>query len=211
LLHEKIVASNSRHLAIIVDQTKLVDRLGTHSPVPVEVVAFGLEATRTALEVLGADTSLRVMTEGGPLVTDSGNQILDCDFGEIADPARLDERIRSVVGVVESGLFIGRAGVVDRRTADEARAGDHHLFGSEAELPQNHCRRPEGGSTDLFARRPFHHRRTSRRSFMPATLLRSQIDTLEEPGPDEDPIVVDIGHPIDRIAAEIIRQLGSSG
>jgi ribose 5-phosphate isomerase A len=54
LLHEKIVASNSRRLAIIVDEAKLVDRLGTRAPVPVEVVAFGLEATQTLIEALGA-------------------------------------------------------------------------------------------------------------------------------------------------------------
>jgi hypothetical protein len=74
----------------------------------VEVVAFGLEATRESLEVLGADTHVR-MSSGAPFVIDSGNRILDCDFGSIADPARLDQRIRRIVGVVESGLFIGRA------------------------------------------------------------------------------------------------------
>jgi ribose 5-phosphate isomerase A len=58
--------------------------------------------------VLGASTHTR-MSSGTPFVTDSGNRILDCDFGRIADPARLDERIRRIVGVVESGLFISRA------------------------------------------------------------------------------------------------------
>jgi len=110
LLHEKIVASNSRRLAIIVDGAKLVDRLGTQAPVPVEAVAFGLEATQTRLEALGADANLRVSAAGQPFVTDSGNRILDCNFGPIADPARLEERIRRLVGVVDSGLFIGRAG-----------------------------------------------------------------------------------------------------
>jgi ribose 5-phosphate isomerase A len=299
LLREKIVASNSRHLAIIVDQTKLVDRLGTHSPVPVEVVAFGLEATRTALEVLGADTSLRVMPEGDPLVTDSGNQILDCDFGEITDPARLDERIRSVVGVVESGLFIGRASVVfladdsgvrrlesphaqhggppilvimgvsgtGKSTVAEALAArlgwpfkEGDWLHPEANIAKMHAgvaltdadRQPwlEAVAAWIDERRTKHEpgiitcsalKRSYRETivgdrkevrliylrgghsiiaehlagrhghFMPAALLRSQIDTLEEPGPDEDPIVVDIGRSIDRIADEIIRQLGSSG
>jgi ribose 5-phosphate isomerase A len=55
---------------------------------------------------------LRLGATGEPFVTDSGNRILDCSFGPIADPARLEERIRRVVGVVESGLFIGRANVV---------------------------------------------------------------------------------------------------
>ena len=109
LLREKIVAAASRRLAIIVDDSKLVDRLGTHVPVPVEVVEFGLEPTWAALEALGATAQLRLSPTGEPFVTDSGNRILDCDFGPIADPARLEERIGRIVGVVESGLFIDRA------------------------------------------------------------------------------------------------------
>jgi ribose 5-phosphate isomerase A len=109
LLREKIVAAASQRLAIIADGSKLVDRLGTHGPVPVEVVAFGLEATTAALEALGARIQARLSTTGGPFVTDSGNRIVDCRFGPIADPARLEERIRSIVGVVESGLFVNRA------------------------------------------------------------------------------------------------------
>src|SRR6476660_4911524 len=70
LLHEKIVAAATRRLAIVVDGTKLVDRLGTHAPVPVEVIAFGLEATRAALKVLGASTRLRQSPTGQPFVTD---------------------------------------------------------------------------------------------------------------------------------------------
>ena len=112
LLHEKIVAAASRRLAIIIDGAKLVDRLGASAPLPVEVVTFGLEATRAALEALGASTRLRLSPEGEPFVTDSGNRIVDCAFGSIADPARLEERIGRVVGVVESGLFVGRADAV---------------------------------------------------------------------------------------------------
>lgn len=123
LLHEKIVAAASRRLAIVVDGGKLVDRLGTRAPVPVEVVAFGLEATHAALERLGASASLRRSPAGGPFVTDSGNRILDCAFGAIADPAGLEERIRRVVGVVECGLFIGLA--CDLFVAEDC--GVHHL------------------------------------------------------------------------------------
>src|SRR5580704_2920647 len=92
LLREKIVAAASRRLAIIVDSTKLVDRLGTHVPLPVEVTVFGLEPTRAALEGLGATARPRLSPTGEPFVTDSGNRILDCCFGPIADPARLEER-----------------------------------------------------------------------------------------------------------------------
>jgi len=109
LLREKIVAAASRRLAIIVDDSKLVDRLGTHVPVPVEVVEFGLQPTWAALEALGATAKLRLTQTGKPFVTDGGNRILDCNFGSIADPAQLEERIRRVVGVVECGLFIDRA------------------------------------------------------------------------------------------------------
>src|SRR5262249_48850610 len=80
LLREKIVAAASQRLAIIVDGQKLVDRLGTRTPVPVEVVAFGLEATQAALEALGATARLRLSPAGEAFVTDSGNRILDCSF-----------------------------------------------------------------------------------------------------------------------------------
>ena len=112
LLHEKIVAAASRRLAIVVDALKVVDRLGARTPVPVEVVAFGLEATQAALESIGATARLRQSAMGEPFITDSGNRILDCNFGSIANPGQLEERIRRVVGVVECGLFVGRTDVV---------------------------------------------------------------------------------------------------
>jgi ribose 5-phosphate isomerase A len=112
LLREKIVAVASRRLAIIVDGTKLVDQLGERSAVPVEVVAFGYEAARGRLEALGATVVLRCTSEGKPFCTDSGNRILDCNFGLIADPATLEEEIGRIVGVVECGLFVGLADVV---------------------------------------------------------------------------------------------------
>ena len=128
LLREKIVAAASQRLAIVVDGTKLVDRLGTRAPVPVEVIAFGLEATQESLEVLGASVRLRMSPVGQPFVTDGGNRILDCNFDQISDPARLDERIRHIVGVVESGLFVGRADPVFVADA----AGVHRLYSARA-------------------------------------------------------------------------------
>lgn len=109
LLREKIVAAASRHLTIVVDGVKLVDRLGSRTPVPVEVVTYGLEVTQAALEALGAKVRPRLQPSGELFVTDGGNRILDCGFGPIADAAQLEERIDRIVGVVESGLFIGRA------------------------------------------------------------------------------------------------------
>ena len=125
LLREKIVANASRRLAIVVDDAKLVDRLGMHAPVPVEVVAFGLEVTQASLEGLGASARLRLSPVGVPFVTDGGNRIVDCSFGPITDPAGLEERVRRIVGVVESGLFIGRADPVFVADA----AGVHRLNG----------------------------------------------------------------------------------
>src|SRR6266700_3319868 len=77
LLREKIVAAASRRLAIVVDEAKLVDRLGGRVPVPVEAVAFGVEATQAALEALGAGVTLRRAPTGEPFATDGGNRILD--------------------------------------------------------------------------------------------------------------------------------------
>jgi ribose 5-phosphate isomerase A len=298
LLREKIVAAASRHLAIIVDGSKLVDRLGTHGPVPVEVVAFGLEATRATLEVLGATARLRLSPAGETFVTDSGNCIIDCSFAPIADPARLEERIRRVVGVVESGLFIGRADPVFVADA----AGVHRLDSARAHrgsppillvmgisgagkstiaqelaarlgwaFEEGDTLHPEANIAKMHAgipltdadRQPWLERVSAwiddqrvkkqpgiitcsalKRSyrqiiigdrpevrliylrggrnviaehlagrhghFMPAALLQSQLDTLEEPTPDEDPLTVDVGPPAGQVADEIIRLLGAS-
>ncbi len=298
LLHEKIVAAASRRLLIVADETKLVDRLGTSAPVPVEAVAFGLEATRATLEVLGASAQLRLSPAGQSFVTDSGNRILDCDFGPIAHPARLEERIGRVIGVVESGLFIGRASLVfvagaagvQRLDSPCAHRGTppvlvimgvsgagkttiaQELVGRlswpfeegdalhpEANVAKMHAgialtdadrqpwlervaawidgqrakkqpgiitcsalkrsyrqsiigSRPEvrlvylRGGRDLIAKRLVGRAG----HFMSASLLLSQIDTLEEPDPGEDPLTVDVGPPPGQIAGEIIRLLGTA-
>ncbi len=106
LLHEKVIASSSHRLIIIADDTKLVDRLGAHFAVPVEVVQFEWQATERKLQKAGAQTTLRPAPDGKPFVTDSGNFILDCKFGPIEAPAALDQQLNSVVGVVEHGLFL---------------------------------------------------------------------------------------------------------
>jgi ribose 5-phosphate isomerase A len=111
LLREKIVAAASRRFIVVVDQDKLVDRLGEHAPVPVEVVQFGWQATAAALAGLSGAPELR-REEGRPFVTDGGNYILDCHFGSLADPPQTERLIRKIVGVVESGLFIGRSSAV---------------------------------------------------------------------------------------------------
>jgi len=299
LLREKIVASASRRLAIIVDDSKLVDRLGTHAPVPVEVITFGMEVAQAALEVFAAEVRQRLSPAGEPFITDSGNRILDCRFaGPITDPARLEERIRRIVGVVESGLFIGRADPVfiadsqgvhrldSARTHRgyppilvlmgvsgagkstiaeelEARLGwrfeEGDMLHPEANVAKMHAGlpltdadrqpwlesvaawidgrrasrepgiitcsalkrsyrrmivgdRPEVRLVYLRGSREIMAEHLAMRSghFMPASLLQSQIDTLEEPGPDEDPLIVDVGLPAGEVADQIIRRLGTS-
>jgi ribose 5-phosphate isomerase A len=112
LLREKIVAAASRRLVIVVDQEKLVERLGEHTPVPVEVTRFGWQATAVRLEALGSNPERRYTSGEQPFVTDEGNFILDCRFGPIADARTLEHRIAMTVGTVESGLFVGRSSMV---------------------------------------------------------------------------------------------------
>jgi len=111
LLYEKIVARASRLEIIVVDESKLVPRLGTRAPLPVEVVPFGWPVTARALAELGA-RPVRRMQDGVPVETDEGNLILDCEFGSIDDPWALDRAIHAIPGVVEHGLFLGLASLV---------------------------------------------------------------------------------------------------
>jgi carbohydrate kinase (thermoresistant glucokinase family) len=264
----------------------------------VEVVPFGVEVTQEALEVLGADAHLRLSATGEPFVTESGHWILDCNFGPIADPARLEERIGRLVGVVESGLFISRAGPVFVADA----SGVHRLESPRAHrgappvlvvmgvsgagkstvarelagrlgwpFEEGDALHPESNVAKMHAgialtdadRQPWleaiaawvdgqrakglpgiitcsalkrsyrdiiiggrpearliylrgtraliaQHLAGRHGHFMPADLLLSQIDALEEPGPEEDPLIVDIGPPAREVAEQIIRLLGAS-
>jgi ribose 5-phosphate isomerase A len=110
LLREKIVASASKQLVIIADSTKQVSTLGKF-PLPVEVIKFAQALVKKKIEALGAQVSLRRRQEGNPYLTDEDNYILDCRFGQIADPDRLAQQLSETPGVVEHGLFIGMAGV----------------------------------------------------------------------------------------------------
>jgi ribose 5-phosphate isomerase A len=110
LSREKIVASASDRLAIIADESKLMDQLGLVALVPVEVVRFGWKTTAERASRL-AEPRLRLAPDGQPYRTDGGNYILDCRCGAITDPAALESALARIVGVVESGLFIGMADV----------------------------------------------------------------------------------------------------
>ena len=113
LLREKIVAAASTREIIIVDPSKLVDRLGTKSPLPVEVLPFALALSRARLMEFASSAVMRRSPGGGEYLTDNGNCILDCGFGDgIEDAAALEEKINRVPGVVENGLFVGLADLV---------------------------------------------------------------------------------------------------
>jgi len=121
LTREKIIAFNSKKVIIVVDDSKVVKCLGIDFPLPVEVVKFGWQATKKALEKFGwqpaaqkldevaCTVELRKVMEDEPFITDNGNYILDCDFQRIDNPEELENAINSVPGVVENGLFIGLA------------------------------------------------------------------------------------------------------
>ena len=109
LLREKIVAAASKRLAIIVDETKLVDRLGSLFSVPVETVKFGYQATQQKLQSLGGNPSLRLAANKKIFVTDGGNYIMDCAFGPMEKPKEVAHHLDHVVGAVEHGLFLGFA------------------------------------------------------------------------------------------------------
>ena len=110
LLREKIVAAASKRLVIIADASKLVDRLGGKVPVPVEVAEFGWESTAVRIEKRGGTPERRWPAGNDqPFRTDGGNYILDCTFGDLSDPAGLEQALSQTIGVVESGLFIGMA------------------------------------------------------------------------------------------------------
>jgi ribose 5-phosphate isomerase A len=119
LLREKIVAAASRRMIVVVDETKLATRLGA-TPIPVEIVVFGCEATLAALAAIGAAPSLR-MADGAPFRTDGGNYIADCAAGELSDPVAVERRLAALVGVVETGLFLGMASLVLVGTATGVR------------------------------------------------------------------------------------------
>ncbi len=109
LLREKIVAQASHREVIVVDETKLSPRLGTNWPLPVEVMTFGWQSQARFLKSLGASIAVRRAQDGGQFVTDSGNLVLDCRFGPIADAPALAASLNSRAGIVEHGLFIGLA------------------------------------------------------------------------------------------------------
>jgi len=110
LLHEKIVASASRHFVIIADSSKQVPTLGKF-PLPIEVITFAQPLVKRKIEAFGASVTLR-MAGNAPFVTDEGHHILDCNFGAISDVPGLARKLSDMPGIVEHGLFVHMASVV---------------------------------------------------------------------------------------------------
>ena len=117
LLREKIVASASKRMVVIADESKRVVTLGAF-PLPVEIDRFGARTTRRHIERAGENlgldgrTTLRRDAQGALFLSDGGNYIVDCAYGAIRDPDALARALDSIVGVVEHGLFIGIATTV---------------------------------------------------------------------------------------------------
>jgi ribose 5-phosphate isomerase A len=106
LLREKIVASASKRMAVVADDTKLVTRLGERVSVPVDVVPFGWQVTARRLAELGGKPTLRLGADQKPYITDGGHYILNCAFGAMDDPKETAHHLDHVVGLIEHGLFL---------------------------------------------------------------------------------------------------------
>ncbi len=104
-LWEKLVALAATEFVVIVDEGKLVERLGAF-PLPVEVIPFGWKRVEAELTARGLKPVRRLTSEGAVYRTDSGNYLLDCHGGAIDNPARLAAQLKALAGVVDSGLFI---------------------------------------------------------------------------------------------------------
>jgi ribose 5-phosphate isomerase A len=108
LTREKVIAMASKKMVVVADSGKVVPTLGKF-PLPVEIIAFARTVIEKKIASLGATPKLRTKPDGSPFITDNGNQILDCSFGEIEDPAALARELSDTPGIVEHGLFIGIA------------------------------------------------------------------------------------------------------
>jgi len=108
LLREKVIAAASKKMVVVVDSSKVVPVLGKF-PLPIEVISFARTVVEKKIVSLGGSPKLRAKPDGSPFITDNGNQILDCSFGKIDDPAALALILSNTPGIVEHGLFIGLA------------------------------------------------------------------------------------------------------
>jgi ribose 5-phosphate isomerase A len=120
-LREKLVAQATRRELIVVDDTKLSPRLGTHHPVPLEVLELGWSSQDRFVASLGGTATMRRGNDGRPVRTDQGNLILDADFGPIDDAPALAGALAARAGILAHGLFLGLTSAVVVAGADGVR------------------------------------------------------------------------------------------
>lgn len=111
LVREKIVAHASKRVIIVVDDSKMVARLGTRAPIPVEVVPFAVDSVMLQLARWKGSVKIREKN-GRAFVTDNGNTIVDWQYGAIDDPHAVEMKLKSITGVVDSGIFSKVAAMV---------------------------------------------------------------------------------------------------
>lgn len=105
---EKIVDSLAEQFIVVVDASKLVDRLGSTFLLPVEVLPLAMTPVMRAIEKLGGKPQLRMgVKKAGPVITDQGNFVIDVKFDTIDNPAELEKTLNNIPGVLENGLFVG--------------------------------------------------------------------------------------------------------
>jgi len=110
---EKIVDSLAAEFIVVVDSSKLVARLGSTFPLPVEVLPIAISPVIRAIENLGGRSELRMgIKKDGPVITDQGNMVLDVTFTAINDPAELEKTLNNIPGVLDNGLFVDLVDVV---------------------------------------------------------------------------------------------------
>jgi ribose 5-phosphate isomerase A len=112
LLREKIVATAAKQFIIVADESKMTDSLGKNQRVPIEVLPFAFSTVMSKIREMKGKPFLREGTDKvGPVITDNGNFIVDIDFGQIKNPKELEYRLKSIPGIIETGLFIGMADI----------------------------------------------------------------------------------------------------
>lgn len=110
---EKIVDSLANQFIVVVDGSKLVDRLGSTFLLPVEVIPMAITPVMQAIEKLGGKPELRMgVKKAGPVITDQGNMVIDVKFDRIDNPAELEKTLNNIPGVLENGLFVGVADLI---------------------------------------------------------------------------------------------------
>lgn len=110
---EKIVDSLAKRFVVVVDESKLVEKLGKKWPVPIEVLSFAVNPVMRRLKEMGGEPQLRMgVKKDGPVISDEGNLIVDAKFPDISNPALLEKEINGIPGVLDNGIFAGLAHII---------------------------------------------------------------------------------------------------